>query len=355
MQLEIERRFLLRHQHEMRALDGLVGKEIEQGYFPTLPGISLRVRIIDGQHGVITHKYGDGLTREETEINISLEGARELLACCPYRLRKIRYKIGRFEVDLLGGALDGIHLAEIELRSADEPFDKPEWLEGAVDVTESVNNLALAKLAARIGEKQMPRPLREMLRPNLPLIALTGGPCSGKTTAINQLKKELSDHVRFVPEAARFLIEEMGLRPDPSNIDTWAKFQEKLYLTQHTLEETALDEAHSRGQKAVIADRGTLDSLAYLEGGAEEFQRFTGARVEHELTRYRRVIVLAPAPKHLYVQDGARRETYEQACELSDRIRAAWGQHPDLRLTRLDGWAHKLEEIREHVLRAIPD
>jgi hypothetical protein len=36
-------------------------------------------------------------------------------------------------------------------------------------------------------------------------------------------------------------------------------------------------------------------------------------------------------------------------------IRLAWGQHPNLRLTRLDGWTHKLSEIREHVLAAISD
>jgi adenylate cyclase len=196
-------------------IDGLVGKDIQQGYFPTLPGISLRVRIVNERHGVITHKYGDGLTREETEVSISIEGARDLIACCPFRLRKKRYQIGRFEVDFLSDELEGVHLAEIELKHADEPFEKPEWLEGAVDVTESVNNLALAKLASKIGDKMMPRPLRELLRPNLPLIALTGGPCSGKTSAIRELKAELGERVRFVPEAARFLIEEMGLASRP--------------------------------------------------------------------------------------------------------------------------------------------
>lgn len=355
MQLEIERRFLLRNQHNMRFINGLVGKDIEQGYFSTLPGISLRVRIIDGKKAVITHKYGEGVSREETEVEIGVNAARELLACCPFQLRKIRYQVGRFEVDFLRGNLDGINLAEIELASVDEPFDKPEWLEGAIDVTESVNNLALAKLASKLGGKPMPKPVRELLRPNLPLIAITGGPCSGKTTAIDRLKNELGDKIRIVPEAARFLIEEMGLRPDPTDIISWSRFQEKLYVTQRILEETALDEAHSCGQKAVIADRGTLDTLAYLDGDVEEFERMSGARVMHELVRYRRVIVLSPAPKAIYAQDAARRETYEQACELGDRIRIAWARHPDMCVTHLDGWEHKLAEIREHVLRAIPD
>ena len=71
--------------------------------------------------------------------------------------------------------------------------------------------------------------------------------------------------------------------------------------------------------------------------------------------RYKRVIVLSPAPKQVYANDSARRESYEEACELGDRIRLAWGKHPNLRLTRLDGWPHKLSEIREHVLAAISD
>ena len=354
MQPEIERRFLLRHQNP-RFIDGLVAKDIQQGYFPTLPGISLRVRIVNEQHGVITHKYGDGLTREETEVSISIEGARDLIACCPYRLRKKRYQVGRFEVDFLSDELEGVHLAEIELKSADEPFDTPDWLEGAIDVTESVNNLALAKLASRLGGKRPSKPLHEMLRPPLPLIAITGGPNSGKTTALAKLKHELRDRVRVVPEAARFLIEELGMRPDPTDEVAFANFQATLYRTQRTLEEAALDDAWSRGQRAVIADRGTLDTIAYLKEGEEEFERLTGARVERELKRYTRVIHLATAPKAHFKNDAARLETYEEACKLGDQEQLAWKGHHDLRLAKLDSWEHKLAQIREYVLTAIPD
>lgn len=355
MQLEIERRFLLRNDQHLRFITGLAGNEIEQGYFPTQPGISLRVRIIDKKKAVLTHKYGDGLTREETEVDISVDSARELLACCPYQLRKMRYRVGRFEVDFLSDVLTGVNLAEIELTSADEEFEKPIWLQGAIDVTESINNLALAKLANKLGGKQPGKPIHELLRPSLPLVALTGGPCSGKTTAVSDLKRDLGDRVRVVPEAARFLIAELGLKPDPADTVAYASFQQKLYITQRTLEEAALDDALSQGQKVVVADRGTLDSLAYLTGGNGEFERMSGARVKNELARYKRVIVLSPPPAHVYKQDGARRETYEEACELGDRIIKAWTGHPDVRHAKLESWSHKLEQVRGFVLGAAED
>jgi CYTH domain-containing protein/predicted ATPase len=354
MVLEIERRYLLRAER-YSFLDGVDRKTIQQGYFPTLPGTSLRVRIVDDERAFITHKLGDGLTREETEVPIGIDAARSLLACCPYRINKTRYMPGRFEIDFLEGPLSGIVLAEIELKNADEAFEKPEWLEDAVDVTESVNNLALAKLASKLGDKKPSKELHEILRPPLPLIALTGGPCSGKTTAISKLKNELGEKIRVVPEAARFLIEELGMRPDPNDPIAYANFQEKLYLTQRTLEEAALDDAWSQSQKAVIADRGTLDTLAYLKGGVKEFERLTGARVDHELARYTRVIHLATAPETHYRKDDARHESYEDACKLGDLVQLAWKGHRHLRLARLENWDHKMAQVIGYVLEAIPD
>lgn len=354
MVLEIERRYILRTSR-YDFLRGATGRLIEQGYFPTVPGTSLRVRIIDQKEAFITHKYGEGLVREETEVSISVDSARQLLACCPFRIEKVRSNIGRFEVDELRGPLANIILAEIELASADEAFDRPDWLEGAVDVTESVNNLALAKLASKLGDKKPSKELHQLLRPNLPLIALTGGPCSGKTTAIQRLKHELGDKIRVVPEAARFLIEELGMRPNPLDPVAYANFQEKLYLTQRTLEEAALDDAWSQGQKAVIADRGTLDTLAYLGGDKREFERLTGARVQHELARYRRVIHLATAPAAHFKNDAARKESYDQAYTLGIQVEMAWSGHRDLRLAKLESWDRKIEQIIEYVLDAIPD
>jgi adenylate cyclase len=354
MALEIERRYLLRTQ-SYSFLDGVDRMRIEQGYFPTQPGISLRVRIVDGERAFITHKKGEGLSREETEVLIETESARSLLACCPYRINKTRYKLGRFEIDFPEAPLNGIVIAEIELKSADESFDKPEWLTGAIDVTESVNNLALAKLGSRLGDKAPGKPLHELMRPPLPLLVITGGPCSGKTTSIEVLKRHFGDRVRFVPEAARFLIEELGMRPNPKDPISFANFQATLYTTQRTLEEAALDDAWSRGQKAVVADRGTLDTIAYLNGDKREFERLTGARVDDELARYTRVIHLATAPRAHFKNDAARRETYEEAFALGQMVELAWKEHRDLRLARLDNWSHKMEQVIDYILGVILD
>lgn len=354
MTLEIERRFLLRSPNP-RFLDGTPATFIEQGYFPTQPGISLRVRIIDNRRAVITHKQGEGFLRDETEVPIGVEEARQLLACCPYRLEKVRHAVDRFEVDVLRGPLHDITLAEIELSSPDEAFESPAWLEGAVDVTESVNNLALAKLASRLGDQKPGRPIAELMRPPLPLIALTGGPCSGKTTAISELKRHFSDRIRFVPEAARFLIEELGMHPNPHDPVSFANFQATLYTTQRTLEEAALEDAWSRGQKAVVADRGTLDTIAYLKDGENEFERLTGARVSHELDRYARVIHLATAPRTHFKNDKARKESYEDAHALGGLVQLAWQKHRDMRLAKLENWEHKMAQIIEYIADLIRD
>lgn len=360
MVLEIERRYLISGGFAARlavqnATTNARGQDMEQGYFPTVHGTSLRVRLIDGRQGVITYKVGEGRSREETEVEIDWQAARKLHESCPYKLRKIRRRLGRFEIDFLCDELNGITLVEIELTSPDETFEMPEWLKGAVEVTESVNNLALAKLASKLGDKLHDKPLLQLMRPPLPLIALTGGPCSGKTEAIKLLKNKLGHKIRVVPEAARFLIEELGIRPNPSDKLAYANFQEKLFITQRTLEEAALDDAWSQGQKAVIADRGTLDSLAYLDGGEKEFERMTGGRVANELARYTRVIHLATAPQAFFKNDTARKESYDEARKLGALMQIAWSGHSDLRFAKLENWDHKMAQITEYVLDAIKD
>ena len=59
--------------------------------------------------------------------------AQELLAICePGVIDKTRHEVGFhgrvFEVDEFHGDNDGLVLAELELQSEDESFDRPDWL-----------------------------------------------------------------------------------------------------------------------------------------------------------------------------------------------------------------------------------
>ena len=58
-------------------------------------------------------------------------------------------------------------------------------------------------------------------------IVLTGGPCAGKTTALQQIEREFTEkgyHVLIVPEAASILIG-AGIRPFGPYIMDMAEFQ----------------------------------------------------------------------------------------------------------------------------------
>jgi adenylate cyclase len=75
----------------------------------------------------------NSLTRNEWEFPISVSDAKEMLKIClPGKIEKTRYIVpsGRhkFEVDVFHDKNEGLIIAEIELSSENEQFDKPEWL-----------------------------------------------------------------------------------------------------------------------------------------------------------------------------------------------------------------------------------
>lgn len=95
----------------------------------------VRIRT-NGKDGFITIKgmgNKSGMSRFEWEKMISLEEATALLKLCEEgAIEKIRYevKVGNhvFEVDEFFGENKGLVMAEIELESEDEVFEKPSWL-----------------------------------------------------------------------------------------------------------------------------------------------------------------------------------------------------------------------------------
>lgn len=132
MALEIERKFLVCGEFRNEATEAT---EIVQGYLSSAPGRTVRVRIRGGK-GYITVKgeAGEsGIDRYEWEKDIPVDDARELLKLCePFPVMKTRYLVPYrghlFEVDIFHGANQGLVMAEIELESADEAFEKPPWL-----------------------------------------------------------------------------------------------------------------------------------------------------------------------------------------------------------------------------------
>lgn len=133
MAQEIERKFLVKSD----AFKAQASKEtrITQGYLSSIPERTVRVRV-KGPKGFITIKgigSASGASRYEWEKEIPVEEVNELLKICePGVIDKTRYEVKngpfKFEVDEFYGENQGLTVAEIELNSESDSFEKPEWL-----------------------------------------------------------------------------------------------------------------------------------------------------------------------------------------------------------------------------------
>ena len=132
--MEIERKFLVKGDFMQEAH---ASSHIMQGYLSVNRLNSVRVRIRDDK-GYITVKgksTNSGLSRFEWEKEISAQEALDLLTLAePGTIDKTRHLVKNtdgvhtWEVDEFHGANEGLTMAEIELSSEDDTFDKPEWL-----------------------------------------------------------------------------------------------------------------------------------------------------------------------------------------------------------------------------------
>ncbi len=148
MGVEIERKFLV-DPAKWKQFNKPEGTAYRQGYLVNEKHKTVRVRIA-GDRAFITIKGATrGFTRKEYEYDIPLEDAKELLEnFSPAGTSKTRYRIptaGKvWEVDEFSGGNTGLIVAEIELKSEGETFEKPGFLleEVTDDVRYYNSNLA---------------------------------------------------------------------------------------------------------------------------------------------------------------------------------------------------------------------
>lgn len=131
MAKEIERKFLVK---------GTDFKDLgnwtlyRQGYLSTDENAVVRVRV-SGQKAYITVKgMNIGASRDEFEYEIPLSEANQMIEflCKKPIIEKNRYVINYkgsiWEVDEFLGKNSGLVVAEIELESESDKFEKPEWI-----------------------------------------------------------------------------------------------------------------------------------------------------------------------------------------------------------------------------------
>jgi CYTH domain-containing protein len=167
MNIETEKKFLVLD--DGFKAQAVKSYRIRQGYLAHDSGRTVRVRIRDDK-GFLTIKGPSIIpgSRPEWEKEISLQEAEDLFALCkPGSVDKTRWIVPAgypggstgsptvmadpdrpsrfFEVDEFHGENDGLVMAEIELGSPDEPFERPSWLGEEVTDDERYYNGYLAR------------------------------------------------------------------------------------------------------------------------------------------------------------------------------------------------------------------
>jgi adenylate cyclase len=134
MGVEIERKFLLRHDGWKRNIVKSV--RLCQGYLKTGKDSACSVRVrVDGDEARLNIKSATlGTTRTEFDFAIPAADGQALLdqLCARPFVEKTRHYVEHaghwWEIDIFEGENAGLEMAEIELKSADERFEKPDWL-----------------------------------------------------------------------------------------------------------------------------------------------------------------------------------------------------------------------------------
>ena len=148
---EIECKFLVKSLPE-----GMSGTTMRQGYLQPEKERAVRIRTVEkdgSKKGVLTIKgMGDasGMSRYEFETEISVSDADHLLTLCDKPLiEKTRYKYDfeglTREVDEFHGVNDGLVVAEVELESEDQQFNKPDFVGEEVTGQVKYYNMMLLK------------------------------------------------------------------------------------------------------------------------------------------------------------------------------------------------------------------
>jgi adenylate cyclase len=149
MPLEIERKFLLRSEEWRGAVSSRV--LMRQGYLGAGGRSSIRARIAGERAWLTLKAKRSGMTRLEYEYSIPVQEANEILdeLCEGPLIEKYRHEVvlGEhiWEIDEFLGSNAGLIVAEIELSSEADEFERPSWLGEEVTEDARYYNFNLAR------------------------------------------------------------------------------------------------------------------------------------------------------------------------------------------------------------------
>ena len=193
-------------------------------------------------------------------------------------------------------------------------------------------------------------------------IALTGGPCAGKSTVLKRIRQKYEEKgyaVYLLPESATLFIE--------AGADFLTKDADLSYITEKSklqfqlqMEESMTQIAEACGRPALlICDRGTMDTAAYMPADVWNHIKSDLGVTEKELrdTHYEAVLHICTAAKgaedfYTLYNNKCRSESVELARDVDDRILAVWQGHPHLHVIQAE---IRFEDKIQHVLQVLDE
>ncbi|MDQ2634139.1 MAG: CYTH domain-containing protein [Pseudomonadota bacterium] len=148
MAKEIERKFLVSDSAWRDRVEAAIG--IRQFYLVAAPGRTVRVRISNGASAMLALKLsGKGRGRDEFEYPVPMAEAEEMLEFAVGRvIEKTRHHVRHegylYEIDVFGGELAGLVIAELETPDDVPAESLPPWLGREVTQDGRYYNASLA-------------------------------------------------------------------------------------------------------------------------------------------------------------------------------------------------------------------
>jgi hypothetical protein len=199
--------------------------------------------------------------------------------------------------------------------------------------------------------RELSKAFKSMM-PRRLVVVFTGGPGGGKSTLMDELKRDpgWEGRLLILPEAV-LVMHSMNLSPREK------LFQRVLVNLQMGLEDGLVRSLESEGPRLILCHRGSLDPLAFwrLRGWPEdEFFQFTRTHREDHYQRYAAVVHLVTAADdaawaYKKWPEAHRPEEPEQAIRLDNWLHEAWRGHPHYYRIGNQGldWPAKARQARE--------
>lgn len=201
---------------------------------------------------------------------------------------------------------------------------------------------------------------------NIFRVALTGGPCAGKTTALAQIISQFSDLgflVYALPETPTIFsnVSINFLTPDKQY---FYNIEKAVLKYQLMMEDTFLELARNAPQPVlIVSDRGTMDISAYMEPTVWQalLDELGLSDIKLRDARYDAVIHMVSAAigaEEFYTlaNNVARTEGLELAREIDNKILKAWTGHPQLHIVENNvDFDIKIKSVLQHIQRLVGD